>query len=59
MTQTSAEWRRSLSEVDASVFKHLREQIKGGFDEERFSSRVGFLNLKRRVRGPHSGAHRR
>ncbi|PNG99285.1 Dynamin-related protein 5A, partial [Tetrabaena socialis] len=45
--QSSAEWRRSMQEVDAGVFKHLREGIKGGFDEERFASRVGFSNLKK------------
>lgn len=47
--QSSAEWRRSMAEVDAAVFKHLREGIKGGFDEERFASRIGFSNLKRYV----------
>lgn len=45
--QSSADWRRSMSEVDAQVFKHLRDNIKGGFDEDRFASRVGFANLKR------------
>ncbi|KXZ53084.1 hypothetical protein GPECTOR_8g76 [Gonium pectorale] len=45
--QSSAEWRRSMQEVDTAIFKHLREGIKGGFDEERFSSRIGFTNLKK------------
>lgn len=45
--QSSAEWRRSMAEVDAAIFKHLREGIKGGFDEERFTSRIGFSNLKK------------
>ncbi len=36
-----------MGEVDASVFAHLRDAIKGGFDEERFGSRIGFGNLKR------------
>ncbi|EFJ45494.1 dynamin-related GTPase [Volvox carteri f. nagariensis] len=45
--QSSAEWRRSMAEVDAAIFKHLREGIKGGFDEERFASRIGFTNLKK------------
>ncbi|GLC43138.1 hypothetical protein PLESTM_001434900 [Pleodorina starrii] len=45
--QNSAEWRRSMTEVDAMIFKHLREGIKGGFDEERFASRIGFMNLKK------------
>ncbi len=47
--QSSAEWRRQMGEVDAATFKHLREGIKGGFDEERFASRIGFNNLKRSV----------
>lgn len=45
--QTSAEWRRAMGEVDTGVFKHMREQIKGGFDEERYASRIGFASLKR------------
>jgi hypothetical protein len=36
-----------MQEVDSSIFKHLRDSIKGGFDEERFSGRVGFGNLKK------------
>lgn len=44
-------------EVDSSVKKHLRESIAGGFDEERFGTRIGFGNLRRQgrvgeVRGP-------
>ena len=46
-TQTSAEWRRQMQEVDVSVVKQLREGIKGGFDEERFGTRIGFANLKK------------
>lgn len=45
--QSSAEWRRQMQEVDVSVLKQLREGIKGGFDEERFGSRIGFANLKK------------
>ncbi|KAG2498836.1 hypothetical protein HYH03_003029 [Edaphochlamys debaryana] len=45
--QSSAEWRRSMAEVDQAIFKHLRDGIKGGFDEERFASRIGFTNLKK------------
>lgn len=47
VVQSSGEWRKSLAEVDASVFKHMRDNIKGGFDEERFAPRVGFHNLKK------------
>jgi len=39
-----------MSEVDASIFQHLRENVKGGFDEERFGPRIGFNNLKKCVR---------
>lgn len=45
--QSSSDWRKQMAEVDAGIFKHLREGIKGGFDEERFSSRIGFNNLKK------------
>lgn len=38
-----------MGEVDTGVFKHMREQIKGGFDEERYASRIGFASLKRWV----------
>ena len=38
-----------MQEVDLSVLKQLREGIKGGFDEERFGSRIGFANLKKWV----------
>ena len=36
-----------MQEVDVSVVKQLREGIKGGFDEERFGTRIGFANLKK------------
>ncbi|KAG2439371.1 hypothetical protein HXX76_004729 [Chlamydomonas incerta] len=45
--QSSAEWRRSMTEVDTAIYKHMRDGIKGGFDEERFVSRIGFSNLKK------------
>lgn len=44
---TSAEWRRAIQEVDGSVKQHLRSGIEGGFDEERFGTRIGFGNLRR------------
>ena len=44
---TSADWRRAIQEVDAGVRAHLREQVAGGFDEERFGARVGFGQLRR------------
>ncbi|GFH29330.1 dynamin-related protein 5A [Haematococcus lacustris] len=45
--QSSSDWRKQMSEVDVSITKHMREGIKGGFDEERFASRIGFNNLKK------------
>lgn len=45
--QTSADWRQQMSQVDVSILQHMRDNIKGGFDEERHGSRVGFGNLKR------------
>ncbi|KAI8477346.1 MAG: P-loop containing nucleoside triphosphate hydrolase protein [Monoraphidium minutum] len=45
--QGSAEWRSQMADVDRTVFGHLREGVKGGFDEDRFGSRIGFGNLKR------------
>lgn len=44
---TSAEWRKQIQEVDQSVFTHLRQKVEGGFDEEQFSPRISFSNLKR------------
>eukprot|EP00884_Botryococcus_braunii_P011386 jgi/Botrbrau1/20248/Bobra.31_1s0037.1 len=44
---SSNEWRRLIQEIDVSVLSHLRNSITGGFDEERFGSRIGFGSLKR------------
>jgi hypothetical protein len=38
-----------MQDVDAGVFQHLRESVKGGFDEEHFAARIGFGNLRRWV----------
>lgn len=48
-TSSSADWRRAIQEVDGGVKQHLREGVAGGFDEERFGTRVGFGNLRRHV----------
>ena len=42
----SGEWRSQIQQVDAGVLHHLRAEVTGGFDEERFGARVGFGNLK-------------
>jgi hypothetical protein len=44
---SSSEWRRLIQEVDVSIVSHLRNSVIGGFDEERFGSRIGFGSLKR------------
>ena len=44
---SSAEWRTAIQAVDADIKGHLRTNIDGGYDEERFGSRIGFGNLKR------------
>ncbi|OIW05274.1 hypothetical protein TanjilG_03663 [Lupinus angustifolius] len=40
------EFRRQISLVDSEVLHHLREVVKGGFDEEKFISHVGFACLR-------------
>ncbi|BDA44188.1 Dynamin-related protein 5A [Coccomyxa sp. Obi] len=43
----SSEWREQIQAVDRMTLQHMRENIAGGFDEERFGSCIGFGNLKR------------
>jgi hypothetical protein len=43
----SSEWRAQIQAVDAATLAHLRQQVAGGFDEERFGACIGFSNLKR------------
>ena len=45
-TVTNDEFRRQISQVDVEVIRHLREGVKGGFDEEKFRSYVGFGCLR-------------
>ncbi|XP_061370760.1 dynamin-related protein 5A [Gastrolobium bilobum] len=40
------EFRRQISQVDLEVVHHLREVVKGGFDEEKFKSYIGFGRLR-------------
>ncbi|KAJ0101932.1 hypothetical protein Patl1_04684 [Pistacia atlantica] len=37
---------RQISQVDSDVQRHLREGIKGGYDEEKFKSNIGFGCLR-------------
>lgn len=45
-TVSNEEFRRQISQVDTEVLRHLRENVAGGFDEDKFGSFVGFNNLK-------------
>ncbi|OWM81415.1 dynamin-related protein 5A [Punica granatum] len=45
-TISNDEFRRQISQVDTDVLRHLREGIKGGFDEEKFKARIGFSSLR-------------
>ncbi|KAF7146036.1 hypothetical protein RHSIM_Rhsim04G0021600 [Rhododendron simsii] len=45
-TVSNDEFRRQISQVDLDVIHHLREGVKGGFDEEKFSSYIGFSRLR-------------
>ncbi|KAH0925985.1 hypothetical protein HID58_018241, partial [Brassica napus] len=38
--------RSTISQVDMDVIRHLREGVKGGFDEEKFRSHIGFGSLR-------------
>lgn len=45
-TVSNDEFRRQISQVDLDVIRHLREGVNGGFDEEKFSSYIGFSCLR-------------
>lgn len=45
-TISNDEFRRQIAQVDAEVLRHLREGIKGGFDEEKFKNHIGFSSLR-------------
>ncbi|XP_057473855.1 LOW QUALITY PROTEIN: dynamin-related protein 5A-like [Actinidia eriantha] len=45
-TVSNEEFRRQISHVDLEVLHHLREGVKGGFDEEEFRSYIGFACLR-------------
>lgn len=45
-TVSNEEFRRQISLVDLEVLRHLRDGVKGGFDEEKFGPFVGFGRLK-------------
>lgn len=45
-TISNDDFRRQISLVDAEVLRCLRDGIKGGFDEEKYKSYIGFACLK-------------
>ncbi|KAL5989846.1 Dynamin-related protein 5A [Asimina triloba] len=46
VTVSNEEFRQQISQVDSEVIHHLREGVKGGFDEEKFRPFVGFSCLR-------------
>ncbi|XVF70187.1 hypothetical protein PTKIN_Ptkin11bG0141200 [Pterospermum kingtungense] len=45
-TISNDEFRRQISKVDDEVLHHLRNRIKGGYDEEKFRPYIGFCSLR-------------
>ncbi|KAI3457452.1 hypothetical protein Pfo_014115 [Paulownia fortunei] len=45
-TVSNDEFRRQISQVDTEVMCHLRDGVKGGFDEEKYKSYIGFGCLR-------------
>ncbi|KAL9996349.1 putative dynamin GTPase [Helianthus debilis subsp. tardiflorus] len=40
------EFRKQISQVDSDVLRHLKENVKGGYDEETYKSHIGFGRLR-------------
>lgn len=45
-SSTNDEFRRQIAIVDTDILRQLRENVAGGFDEEKFGGHVGFGNLR-------------
>lgn len=45
-TVSNEEFRRQISQVDADVIRHLQQNVKGGYDEEKYKSQIGFGCLR-------------
>ncbi|KAA8526824.1 hypothetical protein F0562_008947 [Nyssa sinensis] len=45
-TVSNDEFRKQISQVDIEILRHLRDGVKGGFDEEKFRSYIGFGCLR-------------
>lgn len=46
VTIANEDYRRKILDVDTEILKQLRENVAGGFDEERFGNYVGFGKLR-------------
>lgn len=45
-TISNDEFRRQISQVDAEMLRYLRDSVKGGFDEDKYRSYIGFGCLR-------------
>ncbi|KAJ0488624.1 putative dynamin GTPase [Helianthus annuus] len=45
-TVSNDEFRRQISQVDSDVIRHLKDNVKGGYDEEKYKSHIGFGCLR-------------
>jgi hypothetical protein len=46
-TISNEEFRRQICQVDIDVVCHLRDNVKGGFNEEKYGSYIGFSCLRK------------
>uniref|UniRef100_J3L409 Dynamin-type G domain-containing protein n=1 Tax=Oryza brachyantha TaxID=4533 RepID=J3L409_ORYBR len=46
-TISNEEFRRQICQVDIDVLRHLRDSVKGGFNEEKYGPYIGFSCLKK------------
>ncbi|XP_076943792.1 dynamin-related protein 5A-like [Bidens hawaiensis] len=45
-TVSNDEFRRQISQVDSDVLHHLKNNVKGGYDEEKYKPHIGFGCLR-------------
>ncbi|WOK99306.1 dynamin-related protein 5A [Canna indica] len=45
-TVTNEEFRRQISQVDGEVLRYLRDNVRGGFNEDKYGPFVGFNSLR-------------
>ncbi|CAO1944975.1 unnamed protein product [Urochloa humidicola] len=46
-TISNEEFRRQICQVDIDVLRHLRDNVKGGFSEDKYGSHIGFSCLRK------------